>query len=78
MISEVQQRLKKVDTTTDHIYCVEEVLTLANLVGFPSLTLPLGFVDRLPIGININAAALREAQLLQMGALIEAYTGLKN
>lgn len=74
----MQQRLKQVDTTPDHIYCVEEVLTLANLVGFPSLTLPLGFVEGLPIGININAATLREVQLLQMGTLIEAYTGLKN
>ncbi len=32
----------------------DNILLLANFSGIPSITIPMGFVDDLPVGLNIN------------------------
>jgi len=49
----------------------DNLLLLASLGGFPSLSLPIGFVNGLPISININAAYQQDKLLLQLSELIE-------
>jgi len=53
-------------------------LLLASLGGFPSLSLPIGFVNKLPVSININAAYRQDKLLLQLGELIEKELKIKN
>src|SRR5580658_416143 len=43
----------------------------AAVAGYPSLTVPAGFVDGLPVGIHFVAPRFREGRLLQIGRAFE-------
>jgi amidase len=43
----------------------------AAVAGYPSLTVPAGFVDRLPVGIHFVAPRFRDGRLLQIGRSFE-------
>jgi aspartyl-tRNA(Asn)/glutamyl-tRNA(Gln) amidotransferase subunit A len=45
-----------------------------NVTGNPVLSLPTGFVDGLPIGLQIAGRAFDEAMLFRIGAAFEAAT----
>lgn len=56
---------------------LENHLGLANLAGCPSLTLPLGFSDDLPIAVNLTAAPFDDKTIFSLGQEIEDITGLQ-
>jgi amidase len=43
----------------------------AAVAGYPSLTVPAGFVAGLPVGIHFVAPRFREGRLLQIGRAFE-------
>ncbi|MFD8547168.1 amidase [Streptomyces sp. NPDC059649] len=45
--------------------------TPAAVAGYPSLSVPAGFVDELPVGLLLMAGDHRDAQLLSLGAAVE-------
>lgn len=53
-------------------------LAVSNLGGFPSVTLPLGFKQGLPFGINVTSEPYRDAGLLNIAWNIEQLTGYYN
>ncbi|WP_342252652.1 amidase family protein [Spiroplasma endosymbiont of Amphibalanus improvisus] len=57
---------------------VDNILLIANLYGNPSITIPCGFWDDLPIGININTDIYHEQDCLDLAFTIEQFTNLKN
>ena len=56
----------------------ENYMALGNFSGYPSLTLPSGFVEGMPVGINVTAKAFDEQNLLNICKAIEEETGLEN
>ena len=54
-------------TTGDPSCC-----TLWSLLGFPALNLPVGLVDRLPMGLQLAAPQGRDDRLLAVAAWCEA------
>ncbi|MCC7165825.1 MAG: Asp-tRNA(Asn)/Glu-tRNA(Gln) amidotransferase subunit GatA [Anaerolineae bacterium] len=53
-----------------------DVLTLAQpLAGIPAITLPAGFSDGLPVGMQIMARAFDEAKMLRVAYVYEQTTG---
>jgi aspartyl-tRNA(Asn)/glutamyl-tRNA(Gln) amidotransferase subunit A len=43
-----------------------DILTVPqNLVGYPAISIPCGFIDQLPVGMQITAPPLQEALLLK-------------
>ena len=63
----------------DQLYNImNNVLVLANLAGTPSLTIPLGKIANMPVGINFNSASFRDQLLFQLAQWTEAATKLKN
>jgi len=46
----------------------------ANLAGLPAMSLPCGFVRRLPVGLQLVAPPLHEAQLLKAGHYFQRAT----
>lgn len=54
----------------------ENHMLLGNFSGYPSITVPLGFVEGMPIGVSLTAKPFEEQQLLNIAAAIEKETGL--
>jgi len=55
---------------------LEDVMTVAvNLVGIPAVSLPLGLVDSLPVGVQLMAPQRAERRLLEAGLAAEAVIG---
>jgi aspartyl-tRNA(Asn)/glutamyl-tRNA(Gln) amidotransferase subunit A len=50
----------------------------ANLAGLPAISVPCGFTDGLPIGMQILAPPLREDLVLQTAYTFEQNTGYRN
>lgn len=55
---------------------LDNILTIGNFGGYPSLTLPLGLEDGLPFGINITGRIFEDGYVLSLGSEIEKVTGL--
>ena len=57
------------DRTADPIqmYLADVFTVSANLAGIPALSIPCGFSDGLPIGLQIQGPALGESKLLNVG-----------
>ncbi len=67
---------EKVQAGNDDIV-TENYMVLGNFSGYPSITVPTGFVEGMPIGINMTAKPFEEQTLFNIGLAIEEETGLK-
>lgn len=57
---------------------LEEHLQIGNFGGFPSITIPDGFVNNLPVGLNITGNCYDDANVLNIAFAIENKLGFKN
>ncbi len=57
---------------------LEEHLQIANFGGFPSITIPCGFINDMPVGVNITSDCYHDELLLQMAYGIESTMSYKN
>ena len=53
----------------------EEHMQLGNFSGYPSITLPLGKVDSLPVGVNLTCKPFEEQTMFDLAQAIEDCTG---
>ena len=51
-------------------------MVLGNFSGYPSMTLPSGFMDGLPIAVNITCRPFEEVTMFNIGKAIEEESGL--
>lgn len=57
---------------------MDDVLVMhANMGGFPSMSIPMGFINNLPIGMQIMGPMYDEAKIYQLGSFIEKELNLK-
>lgn len=63
---------------SDRYLLLENHLAIGNFGGFPSITIPYGFVDDMPIGVNITGRIREDDLVLNMANKIETITGCKN
>lgn len=66
------------DKLSDNYLIAENHLVLGNFSGYPSMTLPMGFKDGCPLGVNITCSAFDEMNMFNIGLAIENATGLKD
>lgn len=68
------------DSSDEKLSCTylvaENHMIIGNFSGYPSMSIPTGFVDHLPIGINLCAKPFEEQTLFNIGKAIEEETGL--
>ena len=69
---------QKSDNLSDEYLLLENHLAIANFGGFPSITIPNGFVNNMPIGINITGKAKDDALILNIANKIEESMEYKN
>ncbi|CAG8666852.1 3186_t:CDS:1, partial [Ambispora leptoticha] len=49
----------------------DNLLLLANFSGLPSLSLPIGFINDLPVSININSNYGKDEEVLELAESLE-------
>lgn len=69
---------QKSDNLSDEYLILENHLAIANFGGFPSITIPNGLVNNMPIGINITGKAKDDANILNIANIIEESMEYKN
>ena len=63
---------------SDEYLIADNYMAFANMGGYPSITLPLGFENNMPFGGNLTAKPFQESLLLNIAQAIENGTGLKD
>lgn len=65
--------LEEVDTSV-----LEEHLQIGNFGGFPSITIPDGFINGLPVGVNITGKCYDDANVLNIAYGLESLLSYKD
>lgn len=63
---------------SDQYLIAENYLALSNFSGMPSLTIPSGFVNRMPVGVNLTGRPFDEKTVLEIALALETVLGTKN
>ncbi len=62
----------------DDTALLEEHLQIGNFGGFPSITIPNGFINNLPVGINITGNCYDDANVLNIAYKLESLMDYKD
>ncbi len=57
---------------------LEEILQIGNFGGYPSITIPNGFVNNLPVGVNITCKVKDDINTLNIAYALESVMDYKN
>lgn len=72
---------KKLNEDFNHIdemaKVLEDQLQIGNFGGFPSITIPDGFINNLPVGINITGNCFKDAEVLNLAYALESIMDYK-
>ena len=68
---------EKTDQLSDRYLIMENHMAIGNFGGFPSITLPYGFIEDCPIGLNLTGKVKDDGLVLALAKKIEESTGLK-
>ncbi len=66
-----------IDRMSDRYLILENHMAIANFGGFPSITIPNGFVNNMPIGLNITGPQFKDGETLNIAYKIEEKLGFK-
>lgn len=70
--------VNNLDILTKDVEVLEEHLQVGNFGGFPSITIPSGFIDDLPVALNITGNCYDDANVLNIAYGIEEMMPYKN
>ncbi len=65
------------DVIDENTNVLEEHLQIGNFGGFPSITIPNGFIDNLPVGINITGNCYDDENVLNIAYALESKMNYK-
>ena len=66
------------DQLSEDYLVSENYMAMANFSGYPSMTVPMGFEEGCPIGVNLTTKAWDEQTMFNIGKAIEEITGYKD
>lgn len=64
--------------SNDELSILENHLQIGNFGGFPSITIPNGFVNNLPVGINITGNCYQDQDVINIAYTLEDMLGFKD
>ena len=59
------------DQMSDAYLVAENHMALGNFTGYPSITVPMGMIKGMPVGVNLTGRAFEEGELLNIAQAIE-------
>lgn len=62
----------------ENVNLLEEHLQIANYGGYPSITVPNGFINNMPVGVNITCKVKDDENLLNIAYALESKMDYKN
>lgn len=65
------------DQLSDRYLILENHMAIGNFGGFPSISIPSGFVNNMPISVNITGRAMEDDVVLNMAYKLEEKLGIK-
>ena len=68
----------KSDKLSDKYLILDNHMVIGNFGGYPSITIPSGFVDGMPVGINITGRVMEDDVVLNIANKIESSMGYAN
>ena len=68
----------EIDRMSDRYLILENHMAIGNFGGYPSITIPSGFVDNMPVGINITGRVKEDDVVLNIANKIESTMEYKN
>ena len=60
-----------IDKLSDRYLLLENHLAIGNFGGFPSISIPSGFVNNMPIGLSLTSGVLEDQKLLDIAYALE-------
>ena len=72
------KKLDNVDNLSDREMVLDEQLQIGNYGGFPSITIPNGFVKGMPVGVNITCNCYEDQKTLNIAYALENKMQYKN
>ena len=73
------KKLDELNKTYDSAtVALDEHLNIGNFGGFPSITIPDGFINNLPVALNITGKCYDDANILNIAYAIEGTMNYKN
>jgi len=66
-----------IDRMSDRYLILENHMAIGNFGGYPSITIPNGMVNNMPIGINITGPQFKDGETLNIAHKIEEALGYK-
>lgn len=66
------------DKLSNEYLVADNWMAIGNFAGLPSITLPMGYENGLPFGVNLTCRKFEEKELFGISAAIENITGIKN
>ena len=61
----------KSDKLSDKYLILDNHMVIGNFGGYPSITIPSGFIDNMPVGINITGRVMEDDVVLNIANKIE-------
>ena len=68
---------ESIDRMSDRYLMLENHMAIGNFGGFPSITLPNGIINDMPVGINITGPQFKDGETLNIAYKIEEVLGYK-
>lgn len=62
---------ENLDKLSDRYLLLENHMAIGNFGGFPSVTIPTGFVNNMPIGLSITGPIFKDGELLNIAYALE-------
>lgn len=75
----IPKKISELSTAwSTHPDFLDNILTIGNFGGYPSITLPMMKEEGMPIGINITGRIFEDGRVLALAKDVEEITGMKN
>ena len=69
--AQVNYWLGRVDMLSDKYLILGNHMVIGNFGGYPSITIPSGFIDNMPVGINITGRVCEDDLVLNIANKLE-------